>query len=332
MFHGVQRARMPMGHHLLAIGLFLSLSACLSSGPPPGEEGGAEPLDAYSCAMLAPYEGQVLVLLMGKSGCPGTEEGTRFLREYSKKKPDGVSIVRIEIPPPGKNLEKPAGWDAGFPCEVDRDRQLAEKFDFFYYPTLFIIDRDGEVRFRGGCKGDEVIGIVDAVNAEKPGEPKRLFTAPLPAIGEKAAAFAGTTIDGVDVTFDNLRGEKATLLVFSSLTCPFSREAMECLPEIRSSFEKKGTSVIVVNEGGTAESARPFYRSKVPGVTVVIDPDRFIGGEEYGVQTVPFFYAIDGQGKIALRGPFSKAAARGALDNVLGISNKPVKIEKSGAG
>ena len=311
--------------------LLLFLTAC-QSGALSEKNEGAEPFNASALGPLATYQDQVTVLLMGKAGCPGTEKGTEVLTGYNRSKPDGVSIVRLEVPPPGKKLGKPEGWNAGFPCEVDVDRKVAEQFDFFYYPTLFIIDRGGHVRYRGGCEGEEIMAIVQEILVEEPGDPKKIFTAPKPAVGQPAAAFSGTTIDGAKASISDLRGDAATLVVFSSLTCPFSRKAVECLPGIRSSFASKGASVIVVNEGGTLESIRPFYTSKVPGVPVIVDSEREIGVDMYGVQTVPFFYVMDDEGRIALMGPFTETAARGSLNNVLGISKEPVRIEKSGAG
>ncbi len=281
---------------------------------------------------LAEYEGDVLVALLGKDGCPGTARAMPVLDEYNRNKPEGVTVLRVDVPVPGQGVKRVENWTAGFPYEVDGDRVAAERLGFFFYPTLYIIDSEGEIRFHGGCEDVEIKGMVSAILSEKAGEEKHIFTPPMPAVGEMAAAFEATTFAGEAVKLDGLMGEKATLIVFSSVTCPFSKKAVQCLPGFMSEFDAKGAAVLIVEKDGADREAAAFYADKTPGVTVVADPDKEISLEKYGVQSAPFFYLLDRDGRILYRMPFTEDAARTALEAGLGLKKAPVRIESRGAG
>ena len=70
--------------------------------------------------------GKVQVLLLGMKGCPGTESATPLLAAYAKEAPEGMTVMRVEVPPPGKTISKPEGLPAGLTCKVDTGRQMAK--------------------------------------------------------------------------------------------------------------------------------------------------------------------------------------------------------------
>ncbi len=293
----------------------------------------ARPLYLKASEALSAFDGEVLVLLMGKSGCTGTERAMPFITEYNRTKPEGVSVARLDVPPAGKTIRKDPNVPVDLHYDIDKDRQTAEAFDFFFYPTLLVFDRDGVARFRGGCDPDGVKKVVAALMAEEQGAPKFSFNAAVPGEGSRAVDFSGETIDGKQVSFSTLRGESsATLLIFSSTNCPFSKKAMGCVNRIAEDFEKKGASVVIVNSGSGLDVAYPFYSKTTPGIPVLVDEKNEISGAKYGVQVVPFFFAIDGEGVIVHRMPFDDATAREALDSALGLSTGPVKVRAKGAG
>lgn len=316
----------------LLAGSMLVLSGCQSDQALTAGATDIESANLSASPILSECQGNVTVLLMGSPGCPGSQEANRVLRKFDGTKPDGVSIVRVEVPPPGGTMTLPDGWNPGIPFLVDTDRQTAEAFDFYYYPTLYIFDRDGAMRFKGDCKEDRVSEVVESLVAERPGAEKTSFNKALPSAGTPAAAFSATTIDGNKVSLAKLKGDKATLLVFGSTTCPYSKKAMPCVPRIMSDYASKGLSVAIVNAGGTAGEIGPFYKDAAPGVTVVVDSASDISSKKYGVNTVPFFYVLDAGGKIAYRMAFNEETAREAIEAVLGLSSKPVKERSGGAG
>ncbi len=317
---------------LTLAGSLLVISACQSDAIPAAGAIDGGTVNLYSSPLLSDCQGDVTVLLMGSPRCPGSQEANRILKKYDESKPDGVSIVRVEVPPPGGVMTLPDGWNPGIRSLVDTDRQAAESLDFYYYPTLYIFDRDGEMRFKGDCEEDRVAEIVDALAAEKPGAKKTSFDKALPLAGTPAAAFSASTLEGKSVSLADLKGHKATLLVFGSTTCPYSKKAMVCVPRLKNDYASKGVSVAIVNAGGTATEIAPFYRATTPDVTVVVDSSSDISSRKYGVNTVPFFYVLDGNGKVAYRMAFNEVTAREAIEAVLGLSTKPVKPRSGGAG
>ena len=71
--------------------------------------------------------------------------------------------------------------------------------------------------------------------------------------------------------------------------------------------------------------------AELPG-TVVLDPKGEVS-HRYGVEPVPFFFVIDGEGTIAARGPYTEVSVRNALRAALGIegsSDHPGGAEGAG--
>jgi peroxiredoxin len=281
--------------------------------------------------VLAPYKGDVLVLLMGQDGCGGTRNLSGNLAEYNKVKPQGVSVVRIDAPPPGGKISPAGNWTAGYPYSLDDDRVVADHLGFFYYPTLYILDQDGEVRYSGGGEGD-IKTIVSEILSEKPGSPKKMFSPMMLAVGDRAAPFTTESLAGQRVSNASYEGKDAVLIIFSSTTCPYSMKAVKCAPKLKTEFAEKGADVLVVDFGGDPDSIRSFYEESTPGITVIPDEDQKISREGYGVQAVPFFYVLNKDGRVAYRMPFSEDAARDAMKVTLGLMEKPGKIEARGAG
>ncbi len=281
--------------------------------------------------MLANSEGKVLVLLLGMKGCPGTEAATPFLATYAAEKNGGVAVARVDVPPPGGGtLPKPPDIPVPLQVVLDNNRKIADRLKFFFYPTLYIVDVDGLVRYQGKCEEKTVRQMVSEILAEDPAEPKRMYTHPLPAVGAAASRFAGVNLAGARTSLANLRGEEATLLLFSATTCPFSIQAVKSLPELAAEFEGKGLAIVIVNLGQPADAVRSFYRTAAPGTTVVVDDTGSLSREGFAVTAVPFFYALDQKLSIATRKPYTLEAARAAVAGTLGIEIS--ETESTGAG
>jgi len=262
---------------------------------------------------LPDHKGSVLVLLLGMPGCPGTETATVFLAGYKSAIPGGVSILRLDVPPPDGKLE-PATNNIGIPRAFDTGRVIATKLEFFFYPTLYLLDRDGVVRFAGSCEPAKVKEMVAEVAAEEPGAPKKMYTPPLLALGAPMPEWSGTNLAGKAVTLASLRGEKATVLFFGAVSCPFSNKALESLPKLAKDYAGKGVSVTIVTRSAADAATRSLHAKAAPGIPVVADPMDAIGKAVCHVPAVPFFFVLDGTGKATARQPFTDAAARAALD------------------
>jgi len=282
--------------------------------------------------ILSAYRGKVLVLLMGMPGCSGTEKATEFLVSYAKDRPSDAALLRLDVPPPEGKIGPLSNWSAPFSREVDADRKVADRLDFFYYPTLYILDRDGEVRFAGECEPEKVKKMVSEICSEKPGSQKHSYMPPMPKIGEVAANFTGAGVDKAPLSLDKLSGGKTVFLFFGSTACPFSKKATEDLPGLVSAYGGKGISFAIVHMGADDGKAAAFYAEKAPGVPVVIDEKGSISEKQFGVTTVPFFYLLDGKHTILQRQPFTAESAKSALNAMLGMKNDDAGSKKPGAG
>jgi peroxiredoxin len=281
--------------------------------------------------LLSTHKGRVLVLLLGMQDCPGTRAATEFLTGYAGEMPEGASVVRLDVPPPGGQLEEAGAAKLPFACGVDRDRLVASKLDFFYYPTLYILDRDGEVRFTGECDPERVPQMVAEILAERPGEPKHVYTPPLPAVGTAPPAFSGTTLDGETVTLDELRGQKATVLIFARTACSFTVEALPSMQQLANDFRDKEVTVVVVNGSEPAETIRLIYAGQAPGMTVIDDGTGEISAS-YSGNAVPYSFVLDGEGRVAARMPYTFDDATRAVNELLGLADEAPAAPQTGAG
>lgn len=277
-------------------------------------------------------KGKVLVLLLGMEGCPGTEKSTKYLSEYIKTKPEGVEVYRIDVPPPNAKALKPVtGLDLKY--SVDTSRKLADKMEFFFYPTLYILDKDGTVRFHGECEGKKVEKMVAEMLNEKPGSLKKMYTPALPEIGKTASDFTGNTLDGKKRSLKDISaGSDLNLLLFSKTTCPFSNKAVASLAGLEKQFKGKKLSITIINMGQDADEIKDFYASKTPEKCVVVDNDNAVSTGKFGVSAVPFFYLLDKNLKIVERKPYTAELAKNAMTKALGGNTTGCGTSSSGAG
>jgi peroxiredoxin len=312
-----------------AAAMALNLSCTKSNSEPKTSE--KRGWDGDPATLFASHRGQVLLLLAGMEGCPGTRAATEVLKEYAAQKPAGVSIVRLDVPPPGGKLSARAGDPLPFAYGTDKDRVVAGQLGFFFYPTFYIFDRDGELRFSGGCDKETLPQMVSEILAERPGDPKHVYTPPLPAEGTQAPAFTGKTLDGKTVTLDELRGGKATVMIFAETGCAFSMAAIPGMKELQDSLQDKQVAVVIINKREAADAVRPIYEERAPGMTVVAD-DKCEIAEAYGVSPVPFCFVLDENGAILQHMPYTQEAARSAVDFALGVTPAAPGGAQPGAG
>lgn len=135
------------------------------------------------------YRGNILILLLGRDDCPGTAMTTIALDRYILTKPKQISIVRLNVPLRNENLIPSSKWNHSFPCFVDKGRKIADKLDFFYYPTLYVYDKQGNKRYVGAFDKDKIDTMVREILAEKPGDMKKIYTLPMSAVGKYAPSF-----------------------------------------------------------------------------------------------------------------------------------------------
>lgn len=262
-------------------------------------------------------KGNVIVALLGMEGCPGTEKATLFLSEFSKTKPDGVVVCRVDVPLRGRSLRKADNVSSNINYTIDNDRKSAAWFDFFFYPTLYIVDKDGVVRFTGGCEPEEVKAMVAEILSEAPCVKKKMYTLPLAKAGEVIPDFRIAGADNKEVSLGALCATNGAILFFSTTTCGFSISALDDLEKLKQDFKKK-FGCVIVSFGQDAETARDVYSNKSPGTIVVIDADKSVSRKHFGVSAVPFFYVLNKDRTVIGCGPFVYGSAKAALHRAFG--------------
>jgi len=282
--------------------------------------------------ILSSYRGKVLLLVMGMPGCSGTEKATEFLISYAKNKPSDVDLLRIDVPPPEGEMPSISKWEAPFSREVDSDRKVADRLEFFFYPTFYILDREGEVRFSGECRPEEVEKMVREICSEKAGSEKHHYMPPMPKVGAVAENFTGTTVDKVKLSLDELGKGKSVFLFFGSTMCPFSKIATADLPGLAKDYGNREVSFAIVHRGANDDKVKLFYSEKAPGIPVIADENGSISEKEFGVCSVPYFYLLDKKCTIIQRQPFTAESARSALNSMLGLKDTVKGVKKPGAG
>jgi peroxiredoxin len=287
--------------------------------------------DGNPATLIRSHRGTVLLLLMGMEGCPGTQAITETLKNYSSGKPEGISIVRLDVPPPGEKLETTLKTPLPFTYGTDKERIVAKQLDFFYYPTFYIIGKDGDIRFSGDCDKEKFPEMVNQILNEKPGDKKHIFTPPMPDEGTVAPTFTSKDLRDKDAPLDALKGEKATVLIFARTGCPFSKAAIPGMKKLQESFADKNVAVLIINKDEAADGIKAIYNESAPGMTVIVD-DKAEISKAYGVSPVPFCFVLDGAGKITKRMPYTLETAMDAINNALGISSGTSSPAKSGAG
>lgn len=287
-----------------------------------------EKADQSALHFLSQQKGKVVVLLLGIEGCGGTLRATKVLAEMSQDCPDDVVLARLDVPTPGGQFKPLTNWDYDYFFAVDTDRAVANRLDFFYYPTLYILDREGEVRYAGGCDIEKLKTMLDEIRAEKLGSKKKFYTPPLPAVGTPAAGFIAKSFEGKDIDLTKFPTKGATLLFFTSVDCPFSREAAKKLPVLEKEFADNDVTIVTI-EKGTTDAINALYNQITLKGPVVLDKDGVIS-QKYGVEPVPFYFVIDKDGKIAGRGPYTEASARQMLQVALGLKKSGTNDEQPG--
>jgi len=142
-----------------------------------------------------------------------------------------------------------------------------------------------------------------------------------PGVGNPAPAYAATTLDGDELSLEELRGRVVVLNVWATWCAPCVRE-MPGLEELHRSYGEHQVAVLGASiDRGTAEPAvRRFVDEHDITFTILLDPD---GTVESRFRTigVPETFLLDAEGTIRHRwiGEFDPGAAevRARIDELL---------------
>lgn len=276
-------------------------------------------------------KGKVIVALLGIEGCPGTKLATEVLAKMSKDCPKDLVLARLDVPLQVESPFKPlTNWNYNYYHAIDTDHKIANRLEFFYYPTLYIIDRDGEVRYSGSCNEEKLKSMVVEILREKPGAQKKIYTPPMLAVGASAPVFQSKNINDEDMDLRQVLAKGPVLLLFTSVGCPFSKDAAQKIPNLEKEFAGKDFTIVIIEKGSNSEAVNSLYKKMAFNGIVILDKDNTIS-QKYNVEPVPFYFVIGQAGKITDRGPYTETSVKQALNTVLGMK-APEPKEKSSPG
>jgi len=119
-------------------------------------------------------------------------------------------------------------------------------------------------------------------------------------VGEAAPAFTLKSIEGLDVTLDQYRGQ-IVLLDFWRSTCPPCRTTLPHLDALRAKYEDDGLIVVTVSLDASQQVAEDYLQTN--GLTEFVTLWGSLAEAEavrslYGVEGIPHTFLIDRQGVI----------------------------------
>lgn len=103
-----------------------------------------------SVTTLESYKGKVLIINFWASWCGPCQKEAPHLKAFYDNMPDNVELLAINITSSEirKNIEKFIHlYDLKFPIFLDLDKSLEKSFKVLTYPTTFIVDSDGTLKY-----------------------------------------------------------------------------------------------------------------------------------------------------------------------------------------
>jgi peroxiredoxin len=262
------------------------------------------------------HPGKLLILLLGSATSSETIKSCAVLDEYIQTKPNESAVVFVDVPSNAVSGNFSAKWLHRFTRIADKGRVLADKLSFLYSPTLYIFDKDGVLRFRGGCELHEFSSIVDDILQEKTDSPKRIYSRLMPKKGSKAPLFLGKNIDGSEINLPAISGKRGILIVFVRAASSTSIKEFEDLDSLAFPLGQEGFPTLVVINN---EEDASFERLKKYSDVMTLIPDLHNSiFNKYAISTTPYFYLIDNSGTVLAHRSFTKGAVIKTVDKYLG--------------
>jgi len=115
-------------------------------------------------------------------------------------------------------------------------------------------------------------------------------------------------VDGRDVSIDDVRGEKGTLVIFTCNACPWAKAWQERIAALGNEFSTRGFGVIAVNSNDPAQVADDGFeemrvRAKDLGLAFpyVVDATSDVA-RSFGATRTPEAFLFDASGRLVYHG------------------------------
>ncbi len=135
-----------------------------------------------------------------------------------------------------------------------------------------------------------------------------LVETPNAELGVTAPPFALKGTDGTTYTLDDVRGEKATLVMFICNHCPYVKAVIERLVETVEALREEGVGAVAVMPNDTSNYPQDSFGNMIAfakahrfGFPYVIDETQDVA-RAYGAVCTPDFFGYDADLKLKYRG------------------------------
>lgn len=118
-----------------------------------------------------------------------------------------------------------------------------------------------------------------------------------PNVGKEAEDFTLKNLDGMEVSFSELREGKRAIIFFWATWCPHCREALAALGEKKQEIEGQDIKVVLVDVGETKEVVSKYFEKNGIDMDVFLDEKTAVSSI-YGVIGIPTYYFIGEDGVV----------------------------------
>ncbi len=321
------------GIRIVCMGLLIVgfVGGCESVAPTPTAVGGGAPAEVLAKLGVS---GRMALIEFGVIGCELSEGGfAEMVRMARAGDIADLAFARVVVGSDAATAEAYRdGADAPFVVAADPDKAMAVAFAATAAPTFVLVDRFGNIRYRGKFPAETLDEWVEAMAAET-ADP-----------GPKAALFGVTKLDGARLLaatrlpelkgpikpLADYAGPDGVVLVFIDTACPFSSEAMNDIPSVAKTLAERDVPLVAVNLDDVESEVREFYKTRDLGVPVVFDVTTSTK-LTWGVQSVPTVVYVDGEGAVLYNGKALWADLAAAMGPARPEA-KTIKFQMPGTG
>jgi len=122
-------------------------------------------------------------------------------------------------------------------------------------------------------------------------------------------------VDGKMLSLDDIKGDKGTLVIFSSYHCPFVVGWQDVMVELGNTYMKKGIGVVFINSndpavaGDTYEKMQEMATAEKYEFPFVVDATSGVA-KNFGAKKTPDVFLFDASGKLVYQGAIGEGARK----------------------
>jgi len=119
-------------------------------------------------------------------------------------------------------------------------------------------------------------------------------------VGQKAAPFKLSTVDGKELELESFAKDKVTLLVFGATWCPSCRHEIPILKEYYNELKDDGLKILSIDIQESEKKVKSFVEKQQINYPVVLDSDAGVA-RLYKVVGIPLNVILDKNGVIVYK-------------------------------